>query len=406
MHGTKSRTDSYKTIVLGILLGLGIVSSDLYVSILPRFSHVLEITPLESSLTIAFFLGTTAIGTILFLPLRCFFSLKSINTLALLLFSSAFVFLYLLEGFTGLLGCRVTQGIAYGIIQSTLLATAKISFHANAEAKFARMAFVSEVLCLAAPLSGLALTNFFGWQYPFIFISLLALGLSFFSSPAFPLEKNDQKLDFKAFHGVFRSKQYMGWLSITAVQSGLAWGIIALTPFVFKMHGWDDLFICVVYSFYSVFYAAGCYLSEKLPISSERLLQSVYLSPIVVVPLLLAGIIFELSFAWAIGFLIYGFFVALSFGIVMARCSGAVPDSYNGHVGFLTAFCRLMSSGLFVFFVALFFSFGKITGAFFVCFMVCLSGLNVFLMERSYKKSMGMEEPEPVPMPMKKAGNM
>lgn len=380
------RPSRFEPMLLGLLMGLGIASSDLYVSALPNFSNVLEMSEFASSATVAFFLLTTAIGTICFLKLRRLFSLKKINMGALYLFAAASGLLLLFDGFEGLLACRIVQGIAYGMLQATMLSVAKLLFKNNVAEQFSTIGFVSEISCMFAPISGYVLLKLYGWQSPFFFISLMAILLCFLSNLVFKRVDESHDVSGEKFNvaHLLEHKGYLGWTMVTSLQSGLAWAIICLTPFVLKSQDKSDFYLCVAYTGYSVFYASGCFVIDRGIIKGAKILDLLPMVFTIIMTALLAG--FFIDGIWLTGFFLYGFFVGSSYGIVMERTMENVSKKHSSRLGFFTSFMRLASGGVFVLISAYLFSLSPFIGALFSAVCIFGMGMLVMFLNRQHKE--------------------
>lgn len=180
-------TPAALTVLLGVLIALSALGTDLYVSALPDLERSLSASVSAVQLTLtAYFIGL-ACGQLLWGPLSDRYGRKPILLFGLSIMFLSSVSAALMESVAAVTAARLAQG--FGMSGGVVIARSVVrDLHANEQAArlLARMTIVFSIVPIAAPLTGALLVSHSGWQAVFwamavvgaILLAAVAIGLA------------------------------------------------------------------------------------------------------------------------------------------------------------------------------------------------------------------------------------
>ena len=171
------------TILLGILIALPALGTDLYVPALPEVARSLSAPVSATQFTLTtYFIGLAA-GQLLWGPLSDRHGRKPVLVAGLLIMLVASIAGSLAQSVSGVAAARVVQGL--GMSSGALIGRTIVrDLHAHEQAAqlLARMSIVFSVVPLAAPLTGALLAGWAGW--PAVLVAMAAVAAALLASVA------------------------------------------------------------------------------------------------------------------------------------------------------------------------------------------------------------------------------
>ncbi len=169
------------TILLGILIALPALGTDLYVPALPEVARSLSAPVSATQFTLTtYFIGLAA-GQLLWGPLSDRHGRKPVLVAGLLIMLVASIAGSLAHSVSGVAAARVVQGL--GMSSGALIGRTIVrDLHAHEQAAqlLARMSIVFSVVPLAAPLTGALLAGWAGW--PAVLVAMAAVAAALLAS--------------------------------------------------------------------------------------------------------------------------------------------------------------------------------------------------------------------------------
>jgi MFS transporter, DHA1 family, multidrug resistance protein len=169
------------TILLGILIALPALGTDLYVPALPEVARSLSAPVSATQFTLTTYFVGLAAGQLLWGPLSDRYGRKPVLVAGLLIMLVASIAGSLAQSVSGIAAARVVQGL--GMSSGALIGRTIVrDLHAHEQAArlLARMTIVFSVVPLAAPLVGALLAGWAGW--PAVLLAMAAVAAALLAS--------------------------------------------------------------------------------------------------------------------------------------------------------------------------------------------------------------------------------
>ena len=171
-------TSAALTILLGILIALSALGTDLYVPALPDVAASFAAPVSAAQLTLTtYFLGLAA-GQLIWGPLSDRYGRRPVLLAALALMLAVTAAAPFMPSIGALIAARLVQGLGMsgGVVVARSIVR-DLHAHEQAARLLARMMIVFSVVPIAAPVSGALLTAHAGWRAIFWTYALIAAGL-------------------------------------------------------------------------------------------------------------------------------------------------------------------------------------------------------------------------------------
>ena len=171
-------TSAALTLLLGILIALSALGTDLYVPALPDVAASFASPVSAAQLTLTtFFLGL-AIGQLVWGPLSDRYGRRPVLLAALGLMLAVTIAAPFVPSIGALIAARLAQGLGMsgGVVVARSIVR-DLHAHEQAARLLARMMIVFSIVPIAAPVSGALLTAHAGWRAIFWTFALVACGL-------------------------------------------------------------------------------------------------------------------------------------------------------------------------------------------------------------------------------------
>jgi DHA1 family bicyclomycin/chloramphenicol resistance-like MFS transporter len=184
----KNETSLALTILLGVLMALSALGTDLYVPALPDTAAYFSAPVSATQLTLTtYFLGL-AIGQLLWGPLSDRYGRRPVLFIALAMMLVVTAVAPLMPSIGALTALRLGQGLAMsgGVVVARSVVR-DLHSHEHAARLLARMLIVFSVVPIAAPVVGAALTSYAGWRA--IFCTYAAVALALLAASTFGLRE-------------------------------------------------------------------------------------------------------------------------------------------------------------------------------------------------------------------------
>jgi len=219
------------TVLLGVLIALPALGTDLYIPALPEIARALGASVPAAQFTLTtYFIGLAA-GQLLWGPLSDRHGRKPVLLAGLLITLAASLAGMLMESVASLAMVRLAQGL--GMSSGALIGRTIVrDLHAHEQAArlLARMTMVFSLVPLAAPITGALLTGALGWHAVLLGVAVVAAVLlaSLGGLPeTAPVERRSAHPSdiARTFLGILRDRRFVApFLVILCAQIGvLAW---------------------------------------------------------------------------------------------------------------------------------------------------------------------------------------
>lgn len=334
-------------LTLGIIGGLGVASSDLYVSSLPSFLDVFDVSLFAMNLTLAIYFLATAFGCISFIYLSQHYSHTHIHTLSFAVFIGGGLVIAFNSEYTYIFLGRLLQGAGYGLIQANIMAYMKKNYQNNFGRSLSLCAFASESFCIFAPLLGTLLVSFINWNAPFLFISCLSFGLYYLSKDYLRDAPMAASQSIWADIGKLRrNKTFLLYNLLSFMFIGLGWGMVTLSPYCLGTEQNCSLIHSIFYGSYSLLYALGCFIIERGWVKQVFSFASVLIS--LCLMLLIGGFTQGSLPVLGAGLLIFGFLSGLLYGPILEKATSTCAATLANSASTFLVLFRLMGSGTYI----------------------------------------------------------
>lgn len=334
-------------IIFGLVGGLGVASSDVYISSLPYLTSQYSVSPESLNFTITAYFIATAISCLLFSHIHSYISAKKCYVITILTFVSASLLIALHPSEKILILGRVIQGLCFGIIQPLLISHIRmVGKEDNLGKNMSLYSLGAEAVSTCAPLIGALLFSFLTWNSPFLFLALLVLTLFYVSSG---LIFEEEKLSFRestlyCMIEILKDKNFFKYNFLSFLMIGLAWGIVTITPYEFNnpiLHGASYSVFCALYGF-------GNFALEREYISSHKFLQFFPFLISLMGAAAILGFVLESNSLLIFSFIFFGLLSGLFFGLSIERAFQGISKKDSSHASSLFMFSRLISSAIFI----------------------------------------------------------
>ena len=174
----KNETSAALTLLLGILIALSALGTDLYVPALPDVAASFASPVSAAQLTVTtYFLGL-AVGQLSWGPLSDRYGRRPVLLAALGLMLAVTAAAPFMPSIGALIGARLVQGLGMsgGVVVARSIVR-DLHAHEQAARLLARMMIVFSIVPIAAPVCGALLTGHAGWRAIFWTYTLVAAGL-------------------------------------------------------------------------------------------------------------------------------------------------------------------------------------------------------------------------------------
>ncbi len=261
------------TAVLGLLSGIGPLSTDMYLPSLPDLVRSLGATPAQGQLTISGYLIGFAIGQVAYGPFSDRYGRKPVLLVALSLYCVATALCGLSISMDTLIVARVLQAI--GGCGAIVLARAIIRDlyeGARAGREMSIVAMVMGVTPLLAPMLGGVLHNFFGWRANFavqMMAGLEGIALVAWFLPETLRARSPDRVSIlavlRSYGFILRDRSYLAHTALVVLAySGLFAWISAATFVLQDLYGLSVVMFSIVFSCGSVGFITGTSLASRI----------------------------------------------------------------------------------------------------------------------------------------------
>ena len=164
----KNDAPLFLTVLLGVLIALPALGTDLYVPALPAVAEALRAPVAAAQLTLTTYFVGLALGQLLWGPLSDRYGRKPVLVAGLALMLAASLAGAFVDSIAALSAARLVQGLAMssGAVVTRSIVRDLYS-HERAARLLARITIVFSIVPIAAPLAGAGLTSLAGWSSVF-----------------------------------------------------------------------------------------------------------------------------------------------------------------------------------------------------------------------------------------------
>lgn len=340
--------------LLGLLFGLGLAATDVYVSILPKLVNLYDVSLHHMNLTLTIYFIMTALGTLSYLNLSNIFSAKKINLISMIFFFFGTLVISTDTHYGFILIGRAIQGFGFGLIQNNVTNSIRQYDPRNFAKNISITVQASEILCFISPLLGVYLFEEAAWNSPFMFIIVMAFFLFFITKKIF---KKDIPINLNSYAGNFRSNlnailhQNFGvYLVICILLNATIWGLISISPYYLVGKSFSDGFHAFFYTVFTAFYISGSYCFEKISSYDRDKIQTYTIGLMSSSGVgIIASTIIDSQYAFMLFLCIFGFLAGLLYGFVLERSQENISEKNEDARKLATTILllsRLIGSGI------------------------------------------------------------
>jgi DHA1 family bicyclomycin/chloramphenicol resistance-like MFS transporter len=166
------------TVLLGVLIALPALGTDLFVPALPQLADTLSVDVATAQFTLTTYFAGLGAGMLVWGPLSDRYGRKPILLGGLLIMLAASIAAALAESLAAVVAARLAQGL--GMSSGALIGRTIVRdlyAHEQAAKLLSSMAIVFSVIPIAAPLSGGLLADAAGWPAVFVMLAAVAAAL-------------------------------------------------------------------------------------------------------------------------------------------------------------------------------------------------------------------------------------
>ena len=331
----------------GILGGIGVASTDIFISCISCITTDLDLSENYSGLILSIYFLATAVSCILYPKIRRHISEYRLFISALLIFSLSSLCIGHSSLTSYIILFRGMQGVAFGLMQPMIISVIKRSQAGDSSYSFSFYSFVSESFSCLAPLIGAIGYHYFAWNVPFIIIAIisqifLVMILFNFKEGVFLKTKYDPKN--ANVLSVFKSGKFVVYNILSMIMIGLGWSIITILSYKIStpiIHGG-------LYALYTIIYAFGSFISSKHYIDRKIFDGTfIYLLPLTG-GVLYYGLVFDNIFLFSVGTLVFGGISGCVYGHIMDRSLYVLKSNELEFGSSIITFSRLISTFIFI----------------------------------------------------------
>jgi DHA1 family bicyclomycin/chloramphenicol resistance-like MFS transporter len=228
---TPSPTPVPLVVLLGLLIALPALGTDLFVPAMPALTQALKVPVDEAQLTMTLYFIGLAVGQLVWGPLSDRYGRKPIMVSGLGIMLAASIAAALMESLAAVVAARLAQGL--GMSSGALIGRAiarDLYAHEQAARLLSSMSVVFSLVPIAAPLTGGLLVSVAGW--PAVFAAMSAVAILLLAAviplretaPAQRRPVNPQQI-VRTFGAILGDRRFLGpYLPFLCAQIGvLAW---------------------------------------------------------------------------------------------------------------------------------------------------------------------------------------
>lgn len=352
---------------LGLIGGLGIASTDIYVPALPKLAQFYGVSTYLMNLTMTSYFLLTGIGTLVFLKLSKTFSNSTLNLFSLLLFSLGGALISLDESYCFIVIGRGLQGLGFGIVQTNIVSFIRKNDNRNFAKNMATYSLSAEFLCLFTPLVGVFLFENIGWRAPFLYIGSLALIMLVQSKNIFK-NKNSNSLgtieeqvhhipQFKGSTSILRhDSEFWIYNFASFLLSGIGWALIAISPYFLEKGFLSEWTAGIFYMVYTIHYMLGNFILERISHESRPKIEDIAMKLMGICSLfLLCSVLLEATSLFIVAMMLLGTLSGMLYGVVFEKAQqnlGRENERLLNSATTIMLLSRLLASGTFTAFVS------------------------------------------------------
>ncbi|MHC5309546.1 purine nucleoside transporter PunC [Myroides sp. LJL116] len=238
----KIKNNTFFLIYLTGLSIIGFLATDMY---LPAFDTMKNDLGTEKSLigaSLTLFLGGYALAQLFWGPLSDKIGKPRVILIGLSIFAIASIAIFFSTNIYTLLIFRLLQ--AFGVCAGAVSWQALVIEKYPKEQTNRVFATIMPLVALSpalAPLLGVYILQYFGWEYIFIFLAILAIALMFYTlTLGNDTPKQQPKDTQQGYYPILKNTDFLGNVLIYAVCSGTFFAWLTGSPFFLKELGYNE----------------------------------------------------------------------------------------------------------------------------------------------------------------------
>lgn len=343
------------TALLGFLIALGPLSTDLYLPSLPSIARYFGTTNGNAQLTLSAYLIGFAIGLPFYGPLSDRRGRKVVLMFGLVLYGAANALSSIAPSLDVLIASRLLQGFgAAGPLVVARAVVRDLYEGRRAGQELARMGSIMGIVPAIAPVLGVGLEIGFGWRANFIATSLLAAGLAFWAATKLPETLRERLLApfslrvvLGGFAGLVVDRKFLPFGLLAAVTYSGLFAFISGSSFVYQLHfkqsplGFAFAFVIMVAGFVS-----GSFISQRLALhhDARRLLLAGALLQTSGGLVMLAAVLAFPTIPWAITLPMVLYSAGVGFSLPQSMAGAMMP--FPERAGAVSSLLGMLQMGM------------------------------------------------------------
>lgn len=340
--------------LLGLLLGLGLAATDVYVSILPKLVDLYNVSLYQMNLTLTIYFIMMAVGMLVYLNLSKRLSSEKIYILSVLVFIVGTMIISFNDNFFYILIGRAVQGLGFGLIQNNIINFIRQRDPKGLARNLSIITQSCELLCFISPLLGVLLFEKGNWNTPFLFIIALASFLLFVTRRIFQEDRMliqcTDNTSLRVNLTTIFHQNFAVYLLICILMNATAWALISISPYYLEGKSFTEGGHACFYTVFSGFYLSGSCCFEKISEYNRDKFQTYVISGMLMIGMgLIGSIILDSSYVFMGSIWGFGFLSGLLYGFVVARAQDNISEKEEGARKLATTILlvsRLVGSGI------------------------------------------------------------
>ena len=312
-----------------LIAGLSALSMNIFLPSLPNMAAYFEVDYAVMQLSVALYLGASAVLQVIVGPLSDRFGRRRLLLGSMALFALASIGTLLAPTIEVFLVCRIGQAvIATGMVLSRAIARDMVD-EAQAASMIGYLTMGMAVVPMLGPLVGGMLDEAFGWKASFTMLflaGLLVMALTWVDLGETSIRHHASfRAQFRDYPALLTSPRFWGYVMSASLTSGVFFAYLGGAPFVgTEIYGLSPTWLGVYFAATAVGYALGNFFSGRFSVRVGVNPMILYGTLVVSAGLSVLAVMLALGLAPAPVFFGLFFFVGLGNGLVLPNATAGM----------------------------------------------------------------------------------
>jgi len=312
-----------------LIAGLSALSMNIFLPSLPNMAAYFGVDYAVMQLSVALYLGASAVLQIIVGPLSDRFGRRRLLLGSMVLFALASIGTLVAPTIETFLICRTAQAvIATGMVLSRAIARDMVE-EAQAASMIGYLTMFMAIVPMLGPFVGGMLDEAFGWHASFIMLflaGLLVMALTWVDLGETSVSRHASfRAQFRDYPALFASPRFWGYVLSASLTSGVFFAYLGGAPFVgTEIYGLSPTWLGVYFGVTAVGYALGNFLSGRFSVQVGVNPMIFFGTLVTTGGLGMLAVFLALDMAPASVFFGFFFFVGLGNGMVLPNATAGM----------------------------------------------------------------------------------